>query len=91
MVWADVTHVTTKMIRVGHATISVCCELPYVSTGQSTRRRHANSAQPGWSDTLRIFRNCSYHNPISSTPSCEDEPLASGQDVAHLCTRENEL
>ena len=23
------------MIRVGHATISVCCELPYVSTGQS--------------------------------------------------------
>ena len=24
------------MIRVGHATISVCCELPYASTGQST-------------------------------------------------------
>ena len=41
------------MIRVGHATISVCCELPYASTGQSTRRRHADSARPGWSDTRR--------------------------------------
>ena len=42
------------MIRVGHVTISVCCELPYASTGQSALgRRHANSARPGWSDTRR--------------------------------------
>ena len=41
------------MIRVGHATISVCCELPYDSTGPSTRGRHADSARPGWSDIRR--------------------------------------
>ena len=29
------------MIRVGHAIISVCCELPYAGTGPSARRCHA--------------------------------------------------
>ena len=43
------------MIRVGHAIISVCCELPhnYAGTGPSARRCHADSARPGWSDTRR--------------------------------------
>ena len=41
------------MTRVGHVIISVCCELPYRRTGPSTRRRHADSARPRWSDTRR--------------------------------------
>ena len=44
----DMGRCNSKMIRVGHATISVCCELPYPSTGRSASARRACRLGSAW-------------------------------------------